>query len=185
MGPNIWVTSKTTDRRERVAKDETYTAPSMIEKMVGHIPNVEKQVIWDPFPGPTTNPHTMINVLAQSGLQTRRYDGDVDAFTVTPPKDATVIVANPPYSRKTEALRYIVDTGIPAVVLLPIWYMQSRTFLGIFSKDMEQNPTGWALSTPDYTDCFVMPSGAPCRKPPFPMGILLIGVPPPPNPWYH
>ena len=94
--------------------DEWETPPKTTLDMVRLLPE-GNQPVWEPFCGQTNQ---SVNTLRSEMIEVV-YDPAQDFFALAAPPPGVVVVTNPPFTRKIDAVERLCMWGVPFVMLLP------------------------------------------------------------------
>jgi hypothetical protein len=95
--------------------DEWETPPATTLRMVELLP--QGGAIWEPFCGPTLQ---SVNTLRET-MHEVVYDAEQDFFALAaPPCEHVVVVTNPPFTRKIDAVERLCMWGVPFAMVLPV-----------------------------------------------------------------
>ena len=106
------------DRARRGAYDELWTPAEALDVLIPHL-KPKNRIIWECAPGSGQ----LAKALEARGFRVRFYD-EPDFFTDKPL--GSLIVTNPPFSKKAQFLRRANELGMPFAFLLPITTLGSR-----------------------------------------------------------
>ena len=106
------------DRARRGAYDELWTPAEALDVLIPHL-KPKNRIIWECAPGSGQ----LAKALEARGFRVRFYD-EPDFFTDKPL--GSLIVTNPPFSKKAKFLERANGLNIPYAFLLPITALGSR-----------------------------------------------------------
>ena len=98
--------------------DERYTPDYAVYPLLEFLGDKKKELVWCPFDKMDS---AYVKVLSEAGYRviTSHIDDGMDYFTYEP-DNWTVMVSNPPFSKKDEVLERAYSLGKPFALLLPI-----------------------------------------------------------------
>jgi len=112
--------------------DEYETPSGVVRYMVRHVAraNAANDVVWEPFAAPSD---AAARVMRAEGVRVVSRTGDFFAVD-TAPAGTTLIVSNPPFSRKREVLQRLVRdfADVPCVLVLPLATLGTAYFSALF-----------------------------------------------------
>lgn len=120
--------------KRRTVSDVYETMPRDVMFMLRYFDvDKERDVVWDPFPADT---HGLTRTAAEEGYNVCETEFGSDALALMePPTGATVIVSNPPFSRKVDIFGWLCDRMcLPFILLMPSPTLQ-RNYFSAFLRE--------------------------------------------------
>lgn len=113
--------------------DEQYTPSYAVRPLLEFIP--KDKIIWCPFDKEWS---AFVKVFRGAGykVECSHIDNGQDFFTYEP-KHWDVMISNPPFSKKNDALRRAYELGKPFALLLPANCIQGKERFEIFKNDVQ------------------------------------------------
>lgn len=146
--------------------DEYETNEATLDSMLALVDR-EHDVIWEPFAAPGNRSAAYMR---RRGYTVRSDTGDFFAHT-KPPAGVTVLVSNPPFSRKADVIRHLLDTlHLPFVLLLPASMLHTHYFHDMFRSVRQP----WQVGIPCGRVTFHC-GGTVQPSPPFNSMLLCVG----------
>ena len=115
--------------------DERYTPDYAVYPLLEFLGDKKKQIVWCPFDKMDS---AYVKVLSEAGYRViaSHIDDGMDYFTYEP-ENWTVMVSNPPFSKKDEVLERAYSLGKPFALLLPINAIQGRRRFDIYQNRLQ------------------------------------------------
>lgn len=140
--------------------DEYYTLPEHVMDIIENLNVKPRDVIWCPFDEEWSQFPILLKEYGYNVVRT-----STDFFTTEPPENCSVVISNPPFSRKKEILQRLSELNLKFVLILPgLWLNDGIPF------DYGHQVMMWRkrvhFRTPDgeknkpRTTCFVLSNGA-------------------------
>lgn len=116
--------------------DERYTPDYAVYPLLEFLGDKKKkQIVWCPFDKADS---AYVKVLSEAGYRVipSHIDDGMDYFTYEP-ENWTVMVSNPPFSKKDEVLERAYSLGKPFALLLPINAIQGKRRFDIYQNRLQ------------------------------------------------
>lgn len=115
--------------------DERYTPDYAVYPLLEFLGEPDNAVIWCPFDKPWS---AYVRVFGQAGYKVvATHIDDGQDFFLYQPENYTVMISNPPFSKKDAVLERAYALGKPFALLLPINAIQGRKRFEIFQNKLE------------------------------------------------
>ena len=117
------------DNRKYLVNDEWLTPEHVWQEISTLI--TEKEVLWEPF----VSKHHQLSKQSWDKLGIPCVQTFSNFFETEKPKDATILISNPPFSKKFEVIEHCLETkDLRFALLLPAWVFASSTVRKIIYK---------------------------------------------------
>lgn len=123
----------------------------------------EEDVVWDPFVAPSGYSQQFIKSIGYKTVVADRDFFDCEQ----PPAGTTLIVTNPPFSKKVQVMQKLCDWNVPFVVVMPTIVLQRDYFTNIVNntkrrwwvqlpnKSLFFHSNGVKQNLPAFKCCFI------------------------------
>lgn len=121
--------------------DEYETHKFDIEYLLNCYADKDADVVWDPFVAPSGYSQECISSLGYATVSTSADFWSLDE----PPAGTTLILTNPPFSKKVEVMEKLSKWTVPFVMMMPTIVLQ-RDY---FSRIVQQSKRRWWVQLPN------------------------------------